>query len=185
MKKRPTLTLATRMAFVEALCRLGKRKPIEKITIKELTDKAGYSRATFYQHFEDIYVLLDFVESIVIKRVKANFLNIIERDNFNETFIDVFIKTQSEHARYFDLLLSPSVGIRFARRLIKEVAPVFIDKFKLPSSEPTTDYIIELYFNTVLRAIGLWIERERDLPLEVLSRLIGRALSKGLISAVG
>lgn len=134
------------MAFVEALCRLGKRKPIEKITIKELTDKAGYSRATFYQHFEDIYALLDFVESIVIERIKANFLNIIERDNFTETFID---------------------------------------KLKLPSSDPTTDYIIELYFNTVLRALGLWIERKRDLPLEVLSKLIGRALSEGLIIAVG
>ncbi|MBQ9479098.1 MAG: TetR family transcriptional regulator [Selenomonadaceae bacterium] len=55
------------MAFVEALCRLGKRKSIEKITIKELTDKAGYCRATFYQHFEDIYALLDFVEGLVIE----------------------------------------------------------------------------------------------------------------------
>ena len=81
--------------------------------------------------------------------------------------------------------LSTSVGIRFARRLIREVSPVFIDKLKLPSKKPATDYIVELYFNTVLRAVGLWIERKRDLPLEVLSKLIGRALSEGLISAVG
>ena len=32
--------------------------PIEKITIKEITDGAGVIRPTFYNHFQDKYELL-------------------------------------------------------------------------------------------------------------------------------
>lgn len=181
MKKQPELTRATRRAFVEALCILGKQKPLERITIRSIADKAGYSRSTFYQHFEDVYDLLGHVESLVIERVKENFLGTIEREHFIKTFIDVFVKTQSEQARLFDLLLRPGCRAHFARRLTAEVGPVLVDKLKLPSSAPTTSYIVEMYFNTVLTAVGLWIERGRDLPLEVLSKMIGRALSEGLI----
>lgn len=181
MKKQPELTRATRQAFVEALCILGKRKPVERITIQSIADKAGYSRSTFYQHFADIYDLIDCVESLVIERVKKNFLDTIRRERFVETFIDVFVETQSEQAIFFDLLLRPSTSAHFIRRLTTEVAPILIDKLKLPPNEPTTGYIVEMYFSTVLTAVGLWIERGRDLPLEVLSKLIGRALSEGLI----
>ena len=34
---------------------LVQEKPVEKITIKEITDKAGVIRVTFYNHFQDKY----------------------------------------------------------------------------------------------------------------------------------
>ena len=35
--------------------------PVEKITIKEITDKAGVIRPTFYNHFQDKYELLEWI----------------------------------------------------------------------------------------------------------------------------
>ena len=32
---------------------LALEKPIEKITIREITDRAGVIRVTFYNHFQD------------------------------------------------------------------------------------------------------------------------------------
>ena len=40
---------------------LSKTRPIEKITIKEITDKAGVIRPTFYNHFQDKYELLEWI----------------------------------------------------------------------------------------------------------------------------
>lgn len=40
---------------------LAEKKPIEKITIKEITDRAGVIRPTFYNHFQDKYELLEWI----------------------------------------------------------------------------------------------------------------------------
>ena len=42
-------------SFRELAC----QGPIEKITIKEITDRAGVIRPTFYNHFQDKYELLE------------------------------------------------------------------------------------------------------------------------------
>ena len=40
---------------------LALKKPIEKITIREITDGAGVIRVTFYNHFQDKYELLEWI----------------------------------------------------------------------------------------------------------------------------
>ena len=47
--------------IADAIIMLIKEKPIEKITIKEITDKAGVIRPTFYNHFQDKYELLEWI----------------------------------------------------------------------------------------------------------------------------
>lgn len=42
----------TKEYITEALFRLMKLKPYDKISIKELTEKAGVGRVTFYRHFD-------------------------------------------------------------------------------------------------------------------------------------
>ena len=47
----------TKKALVAAAAELLKKKPLDKITIKEITDTCGLTRNTFYYHFQDIYDL--------------------------------------------------------------------------------------------------------------------------------
>lgn len=49
----------TKQAMYHALKKLITTKPINKITIKDITDSCGLNRQTFYYHFKDIYDLLD------------------------------------------------------------------------------------------------------------------------------
>ena len=46
------------LALAESFKELASRHPIEKITIKDITDKAGVIRPTFYNHFQDKYSLV-------------------------------------------------------------------------------------------------------------------------------
>ena len=48
----------TRHALAMALKELMAQKPIEKITIHDLTERCGIRRQNFYYHFEDVYDLL-------------------------------------------------------------------------------------------------------------------------------
>ena len=48
----------TKQALGDALRHFLAQKPLNKITISDLTDHCGISRMTFYYHFEDIYDLV-------------------------------------------------------------------------------------------------------------------------------
>ena len=41
------------LALAESLKEQAATRPIEKITIKEITDRAGPTRPNFYNHFQD------------------------------------------------------------------------------------------------------------------------------------
>ena len=47
--------------LAESFKELTLKQPIEKITIKEITDKAGVIRPTFYNHFQDKYELIEWI----------------------------------------------------------------------------------------------------------------------------
>lgn len=71
MKKQPEITECTRQNLVNAFCDLYKQKPIEKISISEITSSAGYHRSTFYQYFIDIYDVLEYIENNVLSYIKT------------------------------------------------------------------------------------------------------------------
>ena len=48
----------TKQALKTSLEKLLAKKPLDKITINDLTSDCGISRMTFYYHFKDIYDLV-------------------------------------------------------------------------------------------------------------------------------
>ena len=46
----------------EAFLELLKVKSVDRITIRDLTERAGINRCTFYHHYQDIYDLLEQIE---------------------------------------------------------------------------------------------------------------------------
>ena len=56
----------TKNSIFSAFIELRAAKPLEKITIRELTQKANISKQTFYLHFKDIYDLSEYLENDAI-----------------------------------------------------------------------------------------------------------------------
>ena len=52
----------TKMVLKKALLELMQRKPINKITVKEVCERAELNRATFYAHYSDCFDLLESIE---------------------------------------------------------------------------------------------------------------------------
>ena len=50
---------ATKYALEASLKKFLLKKPVDKITISDLTNDCGISRMTFYYHFKDIYDLVE------------------------------------------------------------------------------------------------------------------------------
>ena len=54
-----TMSDITKRALEASLKHLLQEKPLEKITINDITEDCGISRMTFYYHFRDIYDLIE------------------------------------------------------------------------------------------------------------------------------
>lgn len=53
------MSQTTKRALEESLKRMLLKKPLDKITISDITEDCGISRMTFYYHFKDIYDLVE------------------------------------------------------------------------------------------------------------------------------
>ncbi|MCR5632282.1 MAG: TetR family transcriptional regulator, partial [Eubacterium sp.] len=54
-------SLITKRAIADSLKELTKEKPFDKISVKDISEKCGINRQTFYYHFEDKYLLLRWI----------------------------------------------------------------------------------------------------------------------------
>lgn len=71
----------TKMAIMKVFGDLASSKPVDKITVKDITDRCGISRNTFYYHYQDIYqVLRAYVEYSVQRVVEIMTVNQNETD---------------------------------------------------------------------------------------------------------
>jgi len=53
------MSQVTKRALEESLKRMLLKKPLDKITISDITEDCGINRMTFYYHFKDIYDLVE------------------------------------------------------------------------------------------------------------------------------
>ena len=59
----------TEESIQQAFLDLRRQKPLEKITVKELCQRAAIHKSTFYGHYEDLYALSDALETQVVEQV--------------------------------------------------------------------------------------------------------------------
>ena len=59
MREVNTMSAATKQGLESSLKRMLLKKPLDKITIRDITEDCGISRMTFYYHFKDIYDLVE------------------------------------------------------------------------------------------------------------------------------
>ena len=59
----------TEGSIQQAFLDLRRQKPLEKITVKELCQRAAIHKSTFYGHYEDLYALSDALETQVVEQV--------------------------------------------------------------------------------------------------------------------
>ncbi len=65
----------TKRSITNAFLELRSKKPLEKITVKELSELAYINKATFYSHYNDIYDLSEQLENETIEMILSNFSN--------------------------------------------------------------------------------------------------------------
>ena len=90
MNKNKSKYFNTASFFDEALLEILEHKDYEYITIKEICEKAGYNRSTFYLHYDSLDDLLDETIQHITTKFYSKFekeKKMIKKDNNDFIFI--------------------------------------------------------------------------------------------------
>ena len=85
----------TKEVIIKTLFELLNEKPLAKITVKDIVERCGVNRNTFYYHFRDIS---DVVESALKREVDKAFERPVEVDSVLEC-LDVLVKLIGENRK--------------------------------------------------------------------------------------
>lgn len=115
----------TETAIKNAFMELRSQKPVEKITVKELCQRAQINKSTFYSHYADVYALSDSMQKETIAFVLGT---ISQQQEWSVKdpggFTRAIFQAVSAHRSLIDGLFSPHERTRLANALeagIKEV----------------------------------------------------------------
>ena len=176
MNKQPEVTQKTRQKFVDVFCTLYAEKPIEKISVQQITNLAGYNRSTFYQYFSDIYELRDYVENDVLTYITVEFSAGDGNPYEEQTVLRDAMRLFNEKETYLNALLGDYGSIRFQSRLKERMMTASGLKEKFSESE-LFPYLLEFHVSTLLSLFRLWQKRGKDLPPQKLFDMIFRLYS--------
>ena len=174
MKKNPALTEQTRQNIVDSFCQLLCTKPVNKISIQELSDLAGYNRCTFYQYFKDIYELEEYIENDILNYLKEHVNTSASLTQESGTM--ELLQLLKNKGHYLKPLLGEYGNMHFLERLKAEILPVFDYK----TTAQFAPYFNEYRVSTMLAIFRLWVKRDYDLSYEELSDLLFLLYSNAL-----
>lgn len=121
MNKQESKYFRTASLFDEAFILLLEQKDIEYITVKEICERAGFNRSTFYLHYEGLDDLLNETLKYTFDKLILHF------DETPEEFISKINVSNKE-----DLVLINEKYLKPYLEFIRENKKVFLASFKNP-----------------------------------------------------
>ena len=114
MKNDPR-TRYTRKVIQDAFLEILKEKPVSKITVKEVCDKAEINRGTFYRHYQDCYDLLDKIEEEGLREFEKMLASV--QATGMQSAVEAILHTLQNNSQLIRGLDSSTDGRQFVNRL--------------------------------------------------------------------
>ena len=157
-------------------------KPINKITIRELTERAEVSRCTFYLHFDSIFSMVQSLESDMLIDFREGVKEIVSGNENSKKLVSELITFAFRHKYdnlpYSRILYSspshPEFLMQYNRIVIEELSLAYPGKIK-------ADMIpgLNFYLSGILSSIQQWILNDMTVSPEEMSKQIIGIIANG------
>jgi len=159
----------TKRAFME----LAGEKKIDKISVKELTARAGINRSTFYAHYEDIYDLkeqvLEGFRAFMQEQVLPLVVDIVygrDMEQVSYRIIEIFKENKLLYKAFLVNNRDDAMVEEFKNIAMDTLKGRFSGMGMTPPAE--LEYILEYLVAGHLALLSLWAKDENTLPVEKL-----------------
>ena len=170
MNKQPEITDATRETLINAFFQLAQKNNITQITVREIINLAGYSRATFYRYFKDVFALVEYAEDSFFEKTREALAE-HEASNgvYDRRFFEIFLKCFNENPMRISVLMSEQNLSHFIRRMREKA----IDNMRTNIADTSKKKAVtDMFFSSVFSAMANHIQNPSALKDEDLLDII-------------
>ena len=151
----------TRESIEISLLQLLEKKDFKKITISELVERAGVSRAAFYRNYgSKEEILKSIFESSIAKITKS-----LDGYNLKTDLYQVWVYLLKEAK-----IISLAIDYNFEQVLTKAVYD-FLEKRNGSSSNGAGSYLNSFWSSAIVSVISKWVKDGMKTPAEKIAKL--------------
>lgn len=164
-----------RECITSALIQLVREKPLSTVSVKELAERAGVSRMTFYRNYtstEDILIshihdiLAQYQQDDTEQEQKGHFY---DAERVRHGLIYFY-----QHKEFVASLICCGLSDIFLR----EVTQFALDKWLPQRDDPVEQYRLASFVGILFNSYMTWIQLSQDISLEKLIRQIATICQK-------
>ncbi len=192
MNKSESKYFNTAVRMNEAFLALLEKKDFAYITVKEICEKAGVNRSTFYLHYETIGDLLNETMAYINRQFDSYFANEsrldvqdIEHVEMEELYLITpqyllpYLKFVKENRRLFKTVLERSDLFHHENTfdmIFKYVFSPIMDRYHIKDEHK--EYMLYFYLNGITGVIGRWLKDDCREPIEFVFEIITQCIKK-------
>jgi AcrR family transcriptional regulator len=173
-------------AIIDAFFLVLKEKELDKVTVSDIIKKAGIVRSTFYNHYENILVLITAIEDKTIQDIfdlmetfspqndreacKAYFLTICEYTKNNPFLANLLKKPRG------DAFFEKAIGMfhDYILQVTQNTTPTYHSKEEF-------SYMIACAIGSIIGVLHRWVQENFQVPMEVIADILAQAFISGIL----
>lgn len=174
----------TKKRLSEGLLEILKTKPLNQVSIKELTEKVDVNRGTFYFHYQDVYSMVKEMEDkfLLDFAVAMDALEHKSRD-----FLNILLKCLSDNMDLCSILLSANGDYAFVERMkdLVDEKCSRIWKDAIPSfDKDDMDMLNAFLIGGVMSALQVWVNDGGRLEADKMATCLNFLIFEGICPAI-
>ena len=163
----------TKRALEASLKKLLLRKPLNKITINDITEDCGVNRMTFYYHFKDIYDLVDW---ILVEDATEALEGHQDFETWSDAFRDMLEKVQANRVLVLNVYrsISREQVEQYLYRLLDPILKDFADSecHDITVQDADKQFVVDFYKYALVGMTLEWIRRDmKNDPKQMVERV--------------
>lgn len=190
MNRSESKYFATAARMDEAFLELIEKKDFAYITVKELCEKAGVNRSTFYLHYETLNDLLAECSQHLVDQFvtympydTAEFLEKLQERPLEElylitpAYLTPYLNYVKEHRRVFRATVEQAAALRMDEAyagLNRHILTPILEHFRVPPE--VRKYMLPFYISGLMAVIDEWLKDDCRDSVEHIAAVVQRCI---------
>ena len=171
----------TKRALEASLKKLLLQKPLNKITINDITEGCGVNRMTFYYHFKDIYDLIDWA---LMEDAAQTIEGHTDFETWSDGFYHVLQKVKENRVLVLNVYRSVSREQveQYLYKMLDPLLRMFADReaADISISEEDKQFVIDFYKYALVGIVLEWVRRDMKTDPAVITERLNTMLNGDL-----
>ena len=160
----------TKRAIQNAFIELLREKPVEKITVKEIAERAEINKTTFYAHYETLDALTDQMEQQTVQMVTEQMTGAQQLLEQPDAFVREMFASLLKAADYLGVVPASAIN-----RFTQHLRDAILEQIKRENIEPSQYENIGAILIFVMNGLSGLLNTDRKLAqkqLDVIAALV-------------